>query len=141
MSEQDEVIKHEGGCMCGRTRFTIFAEPNFASFCHCHDCRAASGAAVSAFLGFPTSAMVWQGEQLAEYQSSKNIVRTFCPECGTSVSYTDAKLPGDIYLYEGVMDEPENYPMQSHSHIKSKLPWLHINDDLPKIDGTAAPRP
>ena len=126
--------------MCGRTRFTVFADPTFASYCHCDDCRQSTGAAVSAFIGFDTADLVWQGEELKGYNSSPNVTRTFCPECGTSISYVDEKLPGKIYMYVGVMDDPDNFPMDSHSYISQQLKWLHIDDDLPKIDGTAEPR-
>ena len=126
--------------MCGRTRFTIFSDPNFASYCHCDDCRASTGAAVSAFVGFETAHLVWQGEPLKQYPSSKGILRGFCPECGTSMTYEDEKLPHDIYFYVGVFDDPDGLPMQSHSYVEEKLVWLHINDELPKEEGTAAPR-
>ena len=92
--------------MCGRTRFTVFADPTFASYCHCDDCRQSTGAAVSAFIGFDAADLVWQGEKLKGYKSSANVNRTFCPECGTSISYEDEKLPGKIYMYVGVMDHP-----------------------------------
>lgn len=140
MSEQSENIKYEGGCLCGRTRFTIFADPTFASYCHCDDCRQSSGAAVSAYIGFDAANLVWQGEKLKGYKSSAKVTRTFCPECGTSISYEDENLPGKIYIFVGVMDDPDHFPMTSHSYIGEKLQWLHINDDLPTVDDTAAPR-
>ena len=140
MTDQTEPIRHEGGCMCGRSRFTIFSDPNFASYCHCDDCRISTGAAVSAFVGFPTADLVWQGEPLTGSKSSKTVTRSFCPECGTPVSYEDEKLAGQIYLYVGVMDDPDRFPMQEHTYISEKLKWLHINDDLPRTDGTGAPR-
>lgn len=140
MSDSETSPKHQGGCMCGRTEFTIFAESNFASYCHCHDCRASTGGALAPFVGFPTSSIVWQGEPLGSYKSSKTVARSFCPECGTPICYQDEKLPENTYFYVGVMDHPEQFPMQSHSHIGSKLDWVEINDNLPKIDGTAAPR-
>lgn len=140
MSEPSETIKHEGGCLCGRTRFTIFSNPTFASYCHCDDCRQSTGAPVSAFIGFATADLVWQGEKLKEYKSSAKVTRTFCPDCGTSVSYEDEKLAGNIYIYIGVMDDPDNFPMTSHSYVSEKLTWLNMADDLPHTDGTAAPR-
>ena len=140
MSEQPETIKHEGGCLCGRIRFTIFSNPIFASYCHCDDCRQSSGAPVSAFVGFNTADMVWQGEPLTGFKSSEKVIRSFCPECGTSVSYEDETLFGKIYIYIGVMDDPDSFPMTSHSYISQKIEWLHLNDDLPTIDGTAESR-
>ena len=140
MSDSENPPKHEGGCMCGRTRFTIFAGSNFASYCHCDDCRTSTGGALSAFVGFPTASIVWQGEPLAIYKSSKNVSRSFCPECGSPVCYDDEKLPENSYFYVGMLDNPDDFPMQSHSYIGGRLSWVHINDDLPQFDGTAAPR-
>ena len=126
--------------MCGRTRFTAFADPTFASYCHCDDCRQSTGAAVSAFIGFDAANLVWQGEKLKGYSSSPTVTRTFCPECGTSIAYEDEKLPGKIYIYVGVMDDPDHFPMASHSYVTQQINWLHINDELPTVEGTAEPR-
>ncbi|MEM8857864.1 MAG: GFA family protein [Chloroflexota bacterium] len=140
MTDLNDISKHEGGCMCGRTRFTIFAEPISAGYCHCDDCRTATGAAVSAFVGFETAHLVWQGEPLKQFQSSATVIRTFCPECGTSVTYEDEKLIGNIYFCVGAFDDPDSLPMKGHSFIESKLTWLHIDDHLPKKEGTAVSR-
>ena len=39
---------HTGGCRCGAVRFEASADPHHVSYCHCKDCRRASGAPVSA---------------------------------------------------------------------------------------------
>lgn len=31
------------------------------------------------------------------------------------------------------LDNPENFPPTLHFGVESKLPWLDINDDLPRI--------
>ncbi len=126
--------------MCGRTRFTIFDQPNLATYCHCDDCRTSTGAAVSAFVGFETAHLVWQGEPLKQYRSSPTVLRGFCSECGTSMTYEDEKLPQHIYFYIGVFDDPDSLPMTNHSYVEQKLTWLKINDDLPSNTGTAVPR-
>lgn len=84
--------------------------------------------------------LVWQGEELKGFKSSAKVTRSFCPECGTSIAYEDEKLPGEIYIYVGVMDDPDSLPMTSHSYIDEKLSWVNMGDDLPNLDGTAAPR-
>ncbi|MEM9776025.1 MAG: GFA family protein [Chloroflexota bacterium] len=140
MSDSVEVSKYKGGCMCGRTRFIIFDQHGLATYCHCDDCRTSTGAAVSAFVGFETTHLVWQGEPLKQYRSSPTVARGFCPECGTSLTYADEQLPNSICFYVSVFDDPDSLPMINHGYVERKLMWLKIDDNLPHNTGTAAPR-
>jgi hypothetical protein len=40
----------EGGCLCGRVRYSAEAEPTFAGVCHCTDCQKFSGSAFATVL-------------------------------------------------------------------------------------------
>ena len=42
--------------------------------------------------------------------------------------------PGEIHLNAATLSKPEKFVPTSHVHYASKLPWLHINDSLPKHD-------
>ena len=80
------------------------------------------------------------GEELEAYVSSPGIRRTFCGNCGTSFSYEDETLPGEIYLSVGVFDEPEKFEPQGHSWFSSRVRWLHIDDDTPRFEESSRPR-
>ena len=81
-----------GHCLCGSVRFRITARLGAIGFCHCSQCRRASGSA------FATNANVRRDEihfdagrdGIREYESSPGKYRAFCPGCGSPIySRTD----------------------------------------------------
>ena len=44
-----------GGCLCGRVRYTVEGEPNFAAVCHCRSCQRYTGSAFEPVMVFPSS--------------------------------------------------------------------------------------
>ena len=45
--------------------------------------------------------------------------------------------PGEIHLYAATLTDPEAFEPAFHVHTESRLPWLHLNDDLLKHTGFA----
>jgi hypothetical protein len=80
------------------------------------------------------------------YKSSPIAERAFCGNCGTSV-YTDIKpsvsfmntnlkapeASGYYSIRLATLDNPRDFPPTSHFGVENQLPWLDINDDLPRI--------
>jgi hypothetical protein len=130
---------HTGSCRCGAVRFEAQAEPFHISYCHCVDCRKASGAPLSAFVGFKSETSAFAGAK-AEFVNGA-ITRCFCPVCGTPLAYLDDRLPDDIYLTLGALDEQERYVPTLHAWVDQKLPYFHIGDGLPQLERTSVPRP
>lgn len=130
----------EGGCFCGAMRVRVSGLPQAVLYCHCADCRKWSGAPVTAFVGYSTQQVRMLGEEPEVYASSPGVERSFCGRCGTSFSYEDERLPGEIFLSVGIFDEPEKFEPQSHSWFSSRLSWLHIEDDAPRHEKSSRPR-
>ena len=130
---------HGGHCRCGDVSFTATGEPNFAGYCHCEDCRRASGAPVLAFVGFAREGVTWTAEP-ARY-GEPPIQRMFCPHCGAPLAYEDARLPDRIFFYTAAMQRPDAYPPLSHSFHGERIAWFETSDDLPRRDATSVPRP
>lgn len=65
------------------------------------------------------------------------VTRWFCRACGAPLAATYDYLPGQIYVPLGVLDQAADLPPTLHSHAASRLPWLHIADDLPREDRSA----
>mgnify|MGYP003905301491 CR=1 FL=1 len=43
---------------------------------------------------------------------------------------------GDMHLYAASLDHPHDFHPTFHVNYQSRLPWLQIEGDLPKYDGT-----
>ena len=136
------MLQPTGACRCGAVRFEAAAEPHFSGYCHCGDCRHATGAPVVAFVGFRADDVVWQGEPAAHASpGGLPVERLFCRTCGAPLGYRDARLPDRIYLYTAALDRPQDHPPRSHSYAGERLHWLALADDLPQHAATSVPRP
>jgi hypothetical protein len=136
----DGPILHAGGCRCGAVRFEASAEPHHISYCHCGDCRKASGAPVSAFVGFKAGEVALDGKTLKTYENGP-VARSFCGTCGSPVAYVDARLPDDVYFMLGTFDQPAYFKPTLHAHVREQLPFLHMPDGLPRHLKGSVPRP
>lgn len=120
-----------GGCRCGAVRFRSAVAPTFRAYCHCSDCKSATGAPVAAFVGIAADALEFNGE-LKRYASSSHVERAFCAECGSPIYYRDDRLPDQLYFYVGALDDPEAHAPEAHAWLEHQLPWLNIDDALPR---------
>ena len=131
----------EGGCMCGAVKVRTAADPFYVSYCHCRDCRKASGAPVMVFVGFAAGEVEFGGRKPVVYESSPGIRRSFCGGCGTPLSYEDERLEGEVYLTVGVFNEPQRFKPTVHSWDSQRLPWFPTVDGLPRHRTSSRPRP
>ena len=44
--------------------------------------------------------------------------------------------PGGMHLYAASLEDPTDFKPTFHVNYQSKLPWLDMDDDLPKYNGT-----
>ncbi|MFL4468564.1 GFA family protein [Tateyamaria armeniaca] len=105
------------------------------AYCHCTDCRRWTGGPVSAFAAFAETAMA--GQLPDTCLQTGGVRRWTCPACGSPLGAAFDYLEGQIYVPLGIMDQAETLAPTLHSHHGSRLPWLHIADDLPRSEGTA----
>lgn len=122
---------HTGGCRCGAIRFEAAAEPEHISYCHCADCRRATGAPVSAFVGFPAGAVSLLGDAPTTFENG-TVTRIFCGVCGSPIAYVDSRIGETSYFMLGAMDTPQNYKPTLHAYVSQQLPFLHMPDGLPR---------
>ena|SRR5215211_7633735 len=140
MNERSTAPDRAGGCMCGAVRMQAVGEPTGVVYCHCRDCRASNGAPVSLFAGYRAGQVEWSRGEPRGYRSSTTVVRSFCPDCGTPLSYQDEKLPGEVYVPVGIFDDPVAFEPEAHSWVSQRVPWFDVRDDLPRLEQSSRPR-
>ena len=112
----------DGGCACGRVRFTAQIDSNEAYLCHCRMCQRASGNVSLAMVGVAQSAVRWKSSP-DEYVSSPIAVRPFCAQCGTSLGFRytvgDSDAPDHMDLTVASFDDPSRFVPVSHFGAES----------------------
>lgn len=130
MTEAREFV---GGCLCGRLRYRA-RDPIDAGYCHCRMCQRSSGAPVLAWGAFPTAGFAYEEGEPSTYESSARGHREFCPGCGAQIAFRDPGEPDRLDLNLATLDDPTSLEPQYHTWVKSRIPWFHIGDDLPRYE-------
>lgn len=107
-----------GGCACGRVRFTTTAEPEEAYLCHCRMCQRATGSVSIAFASFPLDGIRWESEP-DWYDSSPIARRPYCRECGTSLGFIFKEHSGRMDLTVASFDDPSPFKPKHHFGAES----------------------
>ena len=129
--------RFEGGCFCGAVRYRAARDSGSVSICHCEHCRRASGAPLVAWVGVRRDEFEWTAGEPGAYHHTSDwptpIRRTFCADCGTSLTY---EREGSEYLdvTAASMDDPEAARPSKHVFVSRQLSWISLVDDMPRHD-------
>ena len=121
----------EGSCFCGFVRYQAGGTPTYATLCHCTICRRTSGAPVVAWFTLAHDAYRLLSGEPASFRSSDHGTRSFCPRCGTPLTFQSDRLPDEIDVTTCSLLDPELVPPRDHVRTSSRLTWLEPGDDLP----------
>lgn len=117
-----------GGCLCGKVRYSAAALPRVCTLCHCRSCRLASGAASVAWVVFGAGDVAFEGERRV-FASSPGVTRSFCPHCGTSLTWQRDDQPGSIDLQAATLDDASAFPPAKEIWLEEKIAWEATNPD------------
>ena len=131
-----DAALQKGHCRCGSVSLQTGAKPDFAVYCHCDDCRRATGAPVLASFGLNHADVTWTGDETLARHKVGTATRLFCNNCGSPVAQEHDSQPDMIFINTAFMEAPENFPPKAHTFAGRKLAWLQLHDDLPKHDKT-----
>jgi hypothetical protein len=92
----------------------------------------ASGAPFVAWATFPVSELRLLRGQLAQYRSSKKVLRGFCATCGTTMTYVHEARPAEIDIALATLDDPSSLQPECHIWMSDKLAWVDPADQLPR---------
>ena len=120
--------KYKGRCLCGTVQFEAKGKPPWTGICHCPSCRRATGGVLGGVCGYPKTSVKLKGESLRYYVSSPGVRRSFCNQCGSSISYESENWPEDIHIMIGVFDHSELLSPGFHIFTQYQLSWIKFDD-------------
>ncbi len=124
-----EAIR-SGGCQCGAVRFRIRGELGRPSICHCRMCQKQFGSFFSALVTAPSDGLEWTRGEPSYFQSSVNIDRGFCKNCGTPLTY---RHPGGLEIAIGAFDKRDDLAPQIQVNHAYRLPWVETIFEKPVL--------
>jgi hypothetical protein len=132
-------VRYTGGCMCGAVRYQLTGEGTNLCYCHCASCRRAAGAPAVPWGTFARDAFSVTRGHLAEYRSAPPVLRGFCAQCGTSLTYCHQRRAAEIDVTLASLDDPGALAPTMHVWVSDKLPWVSISDGLPQFEREPPP--
>ena len=121
-----------GGCFCGAIRYETAGTPFHQTNCHCSICRRTTGAPFVAWFSVPRSQFRFTRGTPTRFRSTPQGMRSFCPRCGTQLTFEHDDTLDEIDVTTCSLDDPERLPPEDHTHTSSKLGWVKLPDDLPE---------
>ena len=125
-------VRH-AACSCEQLRLTAEGDPVRVSLCHCLACQRRTGSAFGVQARFDEAQVRTEGNY-AEYvrisDDGGSATFSFCPECGATVFYRIAAMPGFVAVPVGAFADP-GFPAPTRSIYETRQhPWL----ELPNVD-------
>lgn len=124
----------KGGCFCGRIRYEAAGQPFHLTNCHCSICRRTAGAPFVAWFSMPRAQFRFVRGEPGRFRSSLKGTRSFCPACGTQLTFEHDDLAGEIDVTTCSLDDPNALPPEDHTRTSSKLRWIVLGDGLPQYE-------
>ena len=121
-----------GVCQGGGGRIALSAAPVKISICHCRMCQKAAGAPFASFAEIERSAFALTRGQPSAFRSSSLAERDICAACGTPMVWQGNAHPDWLDVGVGTFDDAHDFILQDHLWQDSALPWLKIDDQLPR---------
>ncbi|KKX34415.1 GFA family protein [Rhizobium sp. LC145] len=118
-----------GGCQCGAIRFRLAGEPKSSSICHCRMCQKAFGAYYAPLVDVGEAELSWTRGKLKHFRSSNHVLRGFCGDCGTPMTYEAAD---GIAISAGSFDDPAALPPVVQFGVEGKLGFVDHLHELPE---------
>ncbi len=124
----------KGSCLCGKICYQVSGPLGPAIYCHCSQCRKASGSSftTNASVAVDHFRITHGAELLREYESSPGVRRCFCGECGSPIIKRAESSPDSIRLRLGTLDGDPGAKPVAHIFVGSKAPWTELTDGLPQ---------
>ena len=126
-------MKLEGGCLCGKVRYSADAEPMFVGVCHCTSCQKGSGSAFNTVVAVPKPAVSMTGS-VSTYEgrgdTGNATYRRFCPDCGSPVAVEAAVMTDVVMIPVGTLDDASAVTPAMQIYCDSAQPWALLEGGI-----------
>jgi len=122
-----------GGCLCGAIKYRATVDPFWVGHCHCMNCQRWTGSAAFTGAFFKLGQIEWISGEPSYFQSSKNVRRSFCPSCGSSIGFHRADTHEGVTA--GTLDNPKAIKTEDHMFAEHEYAWAKFDDGLPRQEG------
>ena len=117
------IFPMTGGCQCGAVRFRAASLLDNPHVCHCRMCQKATGSFFAALVGVPKTDLTWTRGHAVTFQSSSDVERGFCRDCGTPLFFHH--IPGKhVSISIGAFDTPAAIPLAFELGHADRAPQL-----------------
>lgn len=139
----NENEKYGGGCCCGAVRYQVPARTIWSAGCCCRDCARASGTPYTVWVGFSPEHVRFTKGELRIHESSQGVLRGFCTQCGTALTYGrdpafEAVEP-TLYVAAASLDDPEVFPPTEVVWYGQRPAWFSLGEGIP-LHETVSPQ-
>jgi hypothetical protein len=133
---EENAMKFEGGCYCGKVRYQAEGEPMLKAQCHCRECQYLTGGAPNMFMLMkPDEFKYTKGtpKQFTRSDLEKPVTREFCPDCGTHMV---TRPPRPIVVVKvGTLDDPKQFGGPTMAiYTIDRQPFHQIPEGLPTFE-------
>lgn len=122
-----------GGCFCGYIRYVAQGTPFHETICHCSICRRTAGAPFVAWFSISRDGFRLVAGAPEHFRSTAKAIRSFCPKCGTSLTFEHDDFPEELDVTTCSLDDPESLPPRDHTWTSSMLSWVKLVDDVQRF--------
>lgn len=126
------MVIRTAACRCGQLQVRCEGEPVRVSVCHCLACQQRTGSAFAAQARWPDAQVAITGERTRWTRTGDGggrVTYSFCPTCGSTVTYVVEGMPGVIAVPIGAFADP-SFPAPRFSvYEQRKHPWTVVLGD------------
>jgi hypothetical protein len=131
------MSEREASCSCGQLRAVTSGEPVRVSICHCFACQRRTGSSYGYQARFHSDHVRISGEsrEYVRHADEDGAVRRmrFCPQCGSTIYWTDDQNPGMVAVAVGAFADPGFPPPVRSVWEERKHSWVVAPTDAQHI--------
>ena len=132
------MATREATCQCGQLSLHVTGDPFAVSICNCLACQRRTGSAFGMQAGYKAEQVQIDGRyhdfsRISEEPDQKEHVFHFCPDCGSSVFYTEPTEPDLVVVSIGCFADPSFPPPTESGYDSRRHPWIGLPDSVQRF--------